>query len=215
MAIPVEFFAPPPQVRGAPLFGNAFQFARDPARFFVKCYRDYGPIFRVSILGNSYVCIAGAEAALFMGTREGRECLRSREVWQPLVSEFGASKMISAEDGELHRALRAIMKRGFSREAIKGRYAKMLGITANSLQRDWRPGSRVSVVQAMQYLVVDQLGIILTGAAPREYVKDIRTTILHILNATLRATNQMPVGVAGVVSHFKSDVAADLAKSRA
>ena len=34
----------------------------------------------------------------------------------------------------------------------------------------------------MQYMVVEQLGIVLTGAAPLEYVKDIRTAIIYILN---------------------------------
>ncbi len=180
----------PPKVRGLPLFGNLFQFARDPAQFFLRCYREYGPAFRVSVLGNTYTCIAGVEAANFMGTREGKECLRSREAWQPLVDEFGASKMLTAVDGELHKDLRAIMKRGFSKESIKGRYNQMLGITNDTLGRDWKVGSKVHVVTAMQYLVVDQLGIVLTGSTPREYVKDIRTTILYILNVLV--TRQRP-----------------------
>jgi cytochrome P450 len=180
----------PPKVRGTPLLGNMLEFARDPAQFFLRCYREYGPAFRVTVLGNTYTCIAGAEAANFMGTREGKECLRSREAWQPLVDEFGASKMLTAVDGELHKDLRAIMKRGFSKESIKGRYNQMLGITNDTLMRDWPVGSKVPVVQAMQYLVVDQLGIVLTGSTPREYVKDIRTTILYILNVLV--TRQRP-----------------------
>jgi len=39
-------------------------------------------------------------------------------------------------------------------------------------------------------MVTDQLGTILTGAAPLEYVKDIRTTILYILNVLV--TRQRP-----------------------
>ena len=181
---------PPPRVRGLPLLGNMLEFARDPAQFFLRCYREYGPAFRVSVLGNTYTCIAGAEAANLMGTREGKECLRSRDAWQPLVDEFGASKMLNSVDGELHKELRGIMKRGFSKESIKGRYNQMLQITDDSLERDWKVGTRVPVVQAMQYLVVDQLGIVLTGSAPREYVKDIRTTILYILNVLV--TRQRP-----------------------
>ena len=180
----------PPYVRGLPLVGSLFGFAKDPARFFVQCYREYGPVFQVKVLANTYTCIAGAEAANFMGTREGKESLRSREAWMPLVHEFGASKMLSATDGELHKELRGIMKRGFSKESIKGRYNEMLGITNASLERDWKPGTLVPVVEAMQYLVVDQLGIVLTGSAPREYVKDIRTTILYILNVLI--TRQRP-----------------------
>jgi len=170
--------------------GSLFGFAKDPARFFVRCYREYGAVFRVKVLANTYTCIAGAEAANFMGTREGKECLRSREAWMPLVQEFGASKMLSATDGELHKDLRGIMKRGFSKESIKGRYNEMLGITNATLERDWKPGTLVPVVEAMQYLVVDQLGIVLTGSTPREYVKDIRTTILYILNVLV--TRQRP-----------------------
>jgi cytochrome P450 len=177
-------------VRGLPLVGSLFEFAKDPARFFVRCYREYGAVFRVKVLANTYTCIAGAEAANFMGTREGKECLRSREAWMPLVQEFGASKMLSATDGELHKELRGIMKRGFSKESIKGRYNEMLGITNGTLERDWKPGALVPVVEAMQYLVVDQLGIVLTGNTPREYVKDIRTTILYILNVLV--TRQRP-----------------------
>ena len=180
----------PPYVRGLPLVGSLFDFAKDPARFFVRCYREYGAVFRVKVLANTYTCIAGAEAANFMGTREGKECLRSREAWMPLVQEFGASKMLSATDGELHKDLRGIMKRGFSKESIKGRYNEMLGITNATLERDWKPGTLVPVVEAMQYLVVDQLGIVLTGNTPREYVKDIRTTILYILNVLV--TRQRP-----------------------
>jgi cytochrome P450 len=39
-------------------------------------------------------------------------------------------------------------------------------------------------------MVVEQLGLILTGSAPLEYVKDIRTTILYILNVLV--TRQRP-----------------------
>jgi cytochrome P450 len=83
-----------------------------------------------------------------------------------------------------------VLKRGFSKDAIKGRFQSIVDITRDSLLRDWKVGSRVPVVEAMQYLVVDQLGTTLTGNAPREYVKDIRTTILYILNVLV--TRQRP-----------------------
>ena len=180
----------PPLVRGVPLLGNTLEMAKDPARFFVRCYRDYGPVFRVRLLGNTFTVIAGAEAVNFMSTRESKDCLRSKEVWQGLIDEYGASKMLSAEDGETHRKLREIMKWGFSKEALRGRYDELAAITDQSIQRDWKPGALVPVVEAMQYLVVDQLGTILTGKAPLEYVRDIRTTILYILNVLV--TRQRP-----------------------
>ncbi|HKY89828.1 MAG TPA: cytochrome P450 [Nevskiaceae bacterium] len=190
LSVPPAGASPPPLVRGLPWIGSTLAMARDPARFFVDCYREYGPVFRVNVFGHTFTVIAGAEAAAFMGTREGRDCLRSKEAWEPLTKEFGASKMLTALDGDLHKRMRAVQKRGFSKEAINGRYDKILRITSDSIARDWKPGTHVPVVEAMQYMVVDQLGTVLTGRAPYEYVKDIRTTILYILNVLV--TRQRP-----------------------
>lgn len=179
-----------PQVRGLPLLGNALDMARGPAKFFVDAYRKYGPVFRVRLMGQDYTVIAGVEAANFMGSREGKDSLRSKEFWEGLVQEYGATRTLVGEDGESHKELRDIMRRGYSRESIKGRYNELVEITDGALKRDWKVGSMVPVVEAMQYMVVDQLGTILTGSAPLEYVKDIRTTILYILNVLV--TRQRP-----------------------
>lgn len=181
---------PTPTVPGLPLIGSTLDMARDPARFFVDCYRKYGPVFRIRVLNHTYTALAGVEAANFMGTREGKECLRSKEFWQGLIKEYGATRALPGEDGESHKELRDIMRRGYSRESIKGRYNELVKITDGSIERDWKSGQLVPVVQAMQYMVVDQLGTILTGSAPLEYVKDIRTTILYILNVLV--TRQRP-----------------------
>jgi cytochrome P450 len=190
VAVEVDTLREPVPVPGLPLLGNVLAMAGDPAKFFVDCYRKYGPVFRVKILGNSYTVIAGAEAANFMGRRDGKDCLRSKEFWQGLVEEYGATCTLTGEDGEKHAKLRAVMRDGYSKESIRGRYDELVSITDMSMERDWKPGTAVGVVQAMQYMVVDQLGIILTGSAPLEYVKDIRTTILYILNVLV--TRQRP-----------------------
>ena len=88
-----------PLVRGYPLIGSVLGMAKDPARFFLDCYREYGPVFRVKILSKTYTVIAGVEAANFLGTREGKECLRSKEFWQGLVEEYGATRTLTGEDG--------------------------------------------------------------------------------------------------------------------
>lgn len=179
-----------PVVRRLPLLGNALGMAKDPARFFVRCFRDYGPVFRLRILNRTCTVIAGPTAATYLGTREGRENLRSKEFWQGLVDEYGATRNILGEDGVTHRELRTVMRRGYSREAIKGRFDELLAITDRAIERDWRPGRSVPVVRAIQYLVTDQLGSLLTGAAPLDYVPDICTTMRYILNAVV--TRQRP-----------------------
>jgi cytochrome P450 len=179
-----------PSVRGLPFVGNALEMMRDPAAFFVDCYRKHGPVFKVKLMNERYTVLAGVEAANFMNSREGKDCLRSKEFWQGLVQEYGATKVLPGEDGESHKELRDVMRRGFAKEAIKGRYNDLVQITDRVIERDWTPGRLIPVVEAMQYMVVDQLGTILTGQAPLEYVKDIRRTILYILNVLV--TRQRP-----------------------
>jgi cytochrome P450 len=125
----------PPLVRGLPLLGSTLDMIKDPARFFVKCYREYGPAYRVKILGQTYGVIAGVEAATFMGTKEGKECLRSREFWEGLLGEYGAKRALVSEDGETHKQLRDVMRRGYSKESIKGRYNELVDITDRALAR--------------------------------------------------------------------------------
>lgn len=179
-----------PQVSGLPLIGNTLDMAKDPAKFFVDCYRKHGPVFRINILGKPYKVMGGVEAATFMGTREGKECLRSKEFWQGLVKEFDAHLALPGADGDEHKEMREILRHGYSKDAIKGRYNQLIEITDGSIERDWKIGTKVPVLQAFQFMVTDQLGTILTGRAPLEYVEDIRVTILNILNVLV--TRQRP-----------------------
>jgi cytochrome P450 len=82
------------------------------------------------------------------------------------------------------------MRRGYSREAVKGRLGELVTLTDRAIDRDWPVGGTVPVVQAMQYAVTDQLGQILTGSAQPEYVRDIRVATQYILNVLI--TRQYP-----------------------
>src|SRR5688500_19184759 len=108
-----------PSLRGIPLLGNALQMCKDPARFFLRCFREHGPVFRIKVLNRSHTVIAGVDAANFLGTREGRENLRSKEFLQGLVREYGATRMLSADDCESHMQLREVLRTGYSRDAVK------------------------------------------------------------------------------------------------
>ncbi|GIE94684.1 hypothetical cytochrome P450 [Paractinoplanes rishiriensis] len=179
-----------PVVRGHPVLGNALRMAKDPAQFFVDCYREHGPVFRIRVLGREQAVLAGPEAAEFLGTQEGRESLRSREFWSGLVDEYGATRTLPGEDGASHKELRDIMRRGYSREAIADRLDELVAITDRNIDRSWRPGTTVPVLRSMQTLVTDQLGELMTGAARPEYVADIRLATTYIINVLV--TRQRP-----------------------
>ena len=100
--VATEALKEPRQVSGIPILGNALSMAKDPGRFFYDCYRKYGPVFRLKVMNNTYTVLAGSEAATFMGTREGRDSLRSKEFWQGL----GAS--VDVMDASHHDLVLAI-----------------------------------------------------------------------------------------------------------
>lgn len=179
-----------PVVPGIPFLGNTLEMAKDPAAFFLRCYREYGPVYRIKVFGRESIVIAGPESATFMTTREGRDSLRSKEFWEGLINEYGATETITSVDGERHMRLRTMMREGFSREAAQGQYDSLRDITDRALGRRWDVGTSVPVVEGMQYMVVEQLGMLMTGQAPLEYVTDIRFAILTILNVLV--TRQRP-----------------------
>jgi cytochrome P450 len=184
---------PIPVTRGLPLVGSAHELLRDPAAFLVRGYREHGPVFRANALGRTITVLAGPQVARFMGTREGQASLRSKEIYAGMVEEYGADRTMIGMDGPEHRRLREVMRFGYSREALHGRLDELVAITDRSIARDWRPGTKVPVVNALQFMVTDQLGTLLTGAASLDYVADVRTTILNILNVYV--TRQRPRAV--------------------
>jgi cytochrome P450 len=185
--------APPkaiPKVPGLPLLGSLLKVISDPVKFFVQCYRTYGPVCEIRILGMRYLLLGGVEAANLLGSRVGKDSLRSKQFWEGLIKEYGATRALVTEDGESHKELRDIMRRGYSKESIKGRYNECVRNLDEIYARDFEPGQRVPVVQAMQFMAVGFLGPLLTNATPVEYIRDIRTTILYILNVLI--TRQRP-----------------------
>ena len=114
----------------------------------------------MNVFGRKQIVIAGREAASFMSTKKGRESLRSREFWEPMREFYGASKMLTREDGE-HQRLRGVMRDGFSREAVRGRYHELSATIDDSISSKWKTGSEAPVVEAFQYMIVQELGEIL------------------------------------------------------
>ncbi len=179
-----------PTVGGPPVLGSAMALSRDPMAFLVRAHRVYGPVFRIRLLNRTAIVLAGPELARWMGSREGRDALSSHDAWIGLAEEFGATRFLLSADGTEHRRLREVMRRGFSREALDGRLGELVAITDRRLDGDWRPGTRVPVVRALQRLVTDQLGTLLAGEVSTALLDDVRRAALTAL--TTRVTRQRP-----------------------
>lgn len=88
-----------------------------------------------------------------------------------------------AMDGEPHRRLRKLMRRGFSKEAIGAGMDQVVSEAVTELRR-WTPGEEIPVLRKMQVLVASQLGLITVGRRPEDDFDDLT----RFLNTNMRAT---------------------------
>jgi cytochrome P450 len=170
----------PPLLPGLPVLGNALSISGDSRAFLLDAYRRWGPIFRVSALGQMMTVIVGPEANLFF-SQMGSTYLRSKELWEAYADEQGADNLINAVDGEQHTYLRKIMKPGFSRATILPRIPDVVAVTRHVLA-PLQPGQQIAVLPLLQRIITEQLGMLLTGRSPEPYIADIRLMVRYGLN---------------------------------
>lgn len=178
----------PPLVPGLPLVGSALQMAQDILKFFVQVYHEHGPVTRIRVMNDEYVVIAGPEANIFF-SREGNDHFRSKEFWEGMDAEMGADHSLISLDGPEHAELRQISKRGYGRSVLEARIPDAVAITRKHLDA-WPVGESRPGLTALQRIVTDQLGTIVAGTAPGDYMEDVMNFIRTLL--LVYVTRQRP-----------------------
>jgi cytochrome P450 len=153
----------------------------------VSLYRTYGPVFRLPQPGQApQIILAGPEINVFMARHED-EFFSTGEQWEQfdaMISQQPSRGMTEARDGEANRRRRAQSSRHWSRARILDQIPQMIEIT-HQWTRDWQPGSSIAVHASMRRLVAEQLGQLLLGVSPGEYLDDfviyLNTTIVNTL----------------------------------
>jgi cytochrome P450/CRP-like cAMP-binding protein len=168
----------PPLAPGWPLLANAADLLRDPLAFFLRCYQQIGPIFRVRGGGREYTVLAGPEANAFF-VRAADSCFESRPVYQPYIDDLHSPRVLVAMDGPEHRQYRKLLKPAFSRESIGPRLASMIEAVKQAAVA-WQPGQIVAVPGTMQYLVAQVCGIALASQPIDGHFK-AASTFAHIM----------------------------------
>lgn len=178
----------PPVVPGLPFIGSAIPMYTDVLGFLIQQYQRMGPIFRIRVPGETYTVIAGQQANLFMA-RVGNDHFRSKEFWQHMDRELGAKTTLISSDGEVHTRLRQLQKRGYSRSTIEAHLADVVGI-ARRYAVEFPAGRGLSVYPWLQSVITEQLGTIIAGTAPGDYIQDV----VHFVRTALlvHVTRQRP-----------------------
>lgn len=157
----------------------------------VSLYRAYGPIFRLPRPEKAPLTVlAGPEANVFMARHED-EFFSTREQWEQfdaMITQRQGSGMAAARDGEANRQRRAQSSRQWSRARVLDQIPQMVEIT-HALMRDWQSGSSLAVHASMRRLVAEQLGQLLLGVSPGEYLDDFIVYLNTTISQTLGVGN--------------------------
>lgn len=179
----------PPLVSGIPVLGNMQAMLKDPLLLMVRGYQEYGPIFRVRALNLEYTILAGLEANQFL-TREGNAHLTVRDVYSGVAIGMQSEHFLLSHDGEKHRELRKVLRRGYSKTAIAPSVPTLVELT-QTMVRAWKHNERVLIVPAMKKLITTQLGLVLLQHEPDGYFQDLQK--FFTITAETSTTHQLPM----------------------
>ena len=172
-----------PKVPGFPIIGNTKQLLNDPLELCVQSYKKYGPVFRIRSLFDDIVVLAGLEANQFLDQR-GDEFLTAEEVWGAYSVELNATNNMIAMRGADHLKMRKITKRGYSPVMFIGKEKASLDALDESFDKLCEVPS-LKVLEAVQNMTIDLLGLILANHKPTGYEKDIKYFLKVVLNVTV------------------------------
>lgn len=168
-----------PVAPGLPLLGNSMQLMSDVNGFLVRAYREMGPIFRIRILRREMVVLAGTEANVFVDGTGGQH-LRSHEIFRGFNDTAGALRQLISLDGIEHAQLRKAMARGYSRQSMEGRVQDVVDIARRGIA-DWPENRAIGLMHALQPMIAEQVGQILTGHSASQYFQELKIYLKTVL----------------------------------
>ncbi len=176
----------PPLAAGRPLIGHAVEMYRESILHMRDLYYRYGPIYRVRVPGREYTVLAGRDANLMLSAT-GDEYFVSGELFGAFGNEMGTNHFMIALDGEEHKQVRRMQRPGYSKQALAPHLDEAVAI-ARRHAASWPQGGRISVLDAMQRLVVEQVGTLILGHPPGEYFDDLRIFMITVLRTLVVKT---------------------------
>lgn len=159
--------------------------------FLTCCYREYGPVFQLTVPGQKMTVLAGPEANLF-AMKEGHRVMRSQEAWRFNDNEMGTERSMISLDGAEHRAYRRVESRAFSRSAFAAGLRPSLSILAEDLS-PYRPGDLLPVAAWCKQTITEQLARMTVGGTTRPYLPDLLYFIQTALQVTVN--RQLPAAM--------------------
>ena len=148
--------------------------------FFTRAYREYGPVFRIRVLGVPIVVLAGLEANRYAGG-PGRQRFGSHQAWGMLDRHFGVTRSLISADGPEHVALRRIEGRAYTRAHFLATLDRAVAVAEEELDAV-RPGP-LAVAPWCKRVVTEQVARLAIDGTARPYLDDLVLYVQTMLMA--------------------------------
>ncbi|HEX6554830.1 MAG TPA: cytochrome P450 [Ktedonobacteraceae bacterium] len=184
---------PPPMVDRGDLI--------DRDQLFLKQYRKLGSVFRIPRPDKPPLTVlVGPEANVFVARYEN-EFFTTRGHWEDFNTNIGGNSFSEVRDGQANRQRRAQSSKIWSRARVLDQLARMIEITRD--WSNWQPGESLAVRPAMQRIVAEQLGRLLVGFGPGEYLQDFITYLDMLITTSFGENRQWTPESRAIFEHAK------------
>lgn len=148
-----EILAPmPPGRDGLPGIGETPAFMKNGFAFITERTREFGPVFRTSILGRRTAVITGPDACAVWIDRERIE---RRDAQPGPIFKIFAGPSLPHLDDETHRERKALMLAGFTRDALASYLPGLVEVIDGQLAQ-WRSqGGSFDAMPAFKRLAIE------------------------------------------------------------
>lgn len=150
-----------PAPRQLPFLGNTLDCIHDSDGLQARCARDFGDLYRISLLGRWRVTFASADAIGYILTDPDR-IFSAAGGWEMIAPLFGGGLML--RDGADHRAHRRIMQAAFRKPALDS-YLAMMAPALDEMLENWPTGKRFRFFPAVKDLTLRMGAHVFMGLA--------------------------------------------------
>lgn len=168
---------------------DSMRLFRDPGKFLYHCYREYGPIFQVSVGGKPCVFLIGPEGNKFL-LGQGFKHFH----WRPgtgMIAQY-LGEVLFVLDGEEHRYQRKLMQPAFHPSRFSGYLETMSQIFAERISC-WGEFGRINIFDETRRMTMEVAARLLLGIDVGDQYERYRGLLADLLSPTSSVFGSLPI----------------------
>ena len=201
---------PVPKVKLSSYLKSKHLRKKDLCRFLSEMHEEYGPVFRLGLLGEGSVVLAGADMNQW-AARRGRLYLRTRDYLEDFQSAWGTARSIASMDGADHFRMRKIYRAGNARSVVEDRLDDLFRIGRERIGL-WLDGNSVPGEMECQRFTGCQIAQLATSIDPPISVLDglmqyefraLKIHVMHVMPKFMLKTPRMKRYLSDVIEVYR------------